>query len=291
MLQENILKGGRAHFLVALKAARQQVVNQGSGRVQGDDAAPIHHGYPVAQDFRLLHIMGGQHDGAALGFPFQRQFPHPAPRLRIQPGGGFVQKDDRRVVDQRGGDGEPLLLPAGQRAKRCGTLVGKVNGLQQRRRVHADAVDAAQQQQQFGKPQMLKKGAALQLDADNLLDGPGVFGHIKAGDGGRAAVRRAHPLNNFHRSSFAGAVGPQDGEHLAPRHAERHAVHRRHRAIAFAEFRGHDDRGRVGGVISAGAVGNGAGGVIAGRVIYRCRCRHRCQTAVDYSTCRVVCRR
>ena len=43
--------------------------------------------------------------------------PQVAPRLRIEPGGGLVEKQDLRLVDQRHRQQQALLLPAGKFAR------------------------------------------------------------------------------------------------------------------------------------------------------------------------------
>ena len=57
--------------------------------------------------------MSGQDDGAALGVDALNEVPQIAASLRIEAGGRLVEEHDLRVVDQRGGDGEPLLLASG----------------------------------------------------------------------------------------------------------------------------------------------------------------------------------
>ena len=43
------------------------------------------------------------------------EIPDLATRLRIQPGGELVEKDDLGIIDQGEGDEESLLLSAGER--------------------------------------------------------------------------------------------------------------------------------------------------------------------------------
>src|SRR6185312_11923430 len=59
-------------------------------------------------------IMRDENDGFALPVEFIEQFQNFHTGCRIQIAGGFVGEDDERIVDQRTGDGDALLLAAGQ---------------------------------------------------------------------------------------------------------------------------------------------------------------------------------
>ena len=64
---------------------------------------------------RLVHVVGGQQDGAAAGLvPFEER-PQLAPRLRVEAGGQLVEEEHVERADQRTGNRQPLLLPARQR--------------------------------------------------------------------------------------------------------------------------------------------------------------------------------
>jgi hypothetical protein len=52
----------------------------------------------------------GDEDGLALGGELPQQHPQLDARARVEPGGGLVEQQHLRVVDQRPGDAEPLLL-------------------------------------------------------------------------------------------------------------------------------------------------------------------------------------
>lgn len=57
--------------------------------------------------------------------------PQVRPRLRVQPRGGLVQEQQRRVVDQPHGDIETAPLPPRQRVAAPVALVGQVQFIQQ----------------------------------------------------------------------------------------------------------------------------------------------------------------
>ena len=81
-----------------------------------DDAAAVHDGDLIAQQLGLLHVVRGEDDGLAARLDRLHQLPEVAPRLRIEPGGRLVEEQHRRVVDQRDGQQQPLLLAAGELA-------------------------------------------------------------------------------------------------------------------------------------------------------------------------------
>ena len=165
------------------------------------------------------------------------------PGLGIQPGGGFVKEHHVRVVDQRGRDGEPLLLSTRQRAEGRRFAFTQIHRFQQRLRVNFHPVNAAQHFEQFGEFQMLEERAALQLHADVLLDRLRVAAHVDAGDGGAAAVGGTHPLDNLDGGGLAGAIGAQQGKDLAALHLEGNTVNRLDISIALAQVLNNYDGG------------------------------------------------
>ena len=66
--------------------------------------------------------------------------------------------------------------------------------------------------------------------------------HVDAVDHGAALVDRTHPLDHLERGRLAGAVRPEDAEHLALRDLEAHAVDGDERAVALAQVADDDDR-------------------------------------------------
>ncbi len=74
---------------------------------------------PVFQDQDLVgqahgaQPLGDDKGGAPLHQPLQRQLDQPF-GLGVDAGGGVVQDQDARVLEQGAGDGDALLLPAGE---------------------------------------------------------------------------------------------------------------------------------------------------------------------------------
>ncbi len=74
----------------------------------------VHADYPLGVSGHL-GVVGHHDDGdAVLGIELLEHLEHLFAGPRIQVAGGLVGKEHRRVVDQRSGDGDPLLLTAGE---------------------------------------------------------------------------------------------------------------------------------------------------------------------------------
>ena len=85
-------------------------VDQRSGRSRGHDPAVLDDGHTVAQAFCLFHEVRGEKDSFAAFTNACDQAPDGAPRLRIESGGEFVEKDDLRIGNQGERHEQPLLL-------------------------------------------------------------------------------------------------------------------------------------------------------------------------------------
>ena len=88
--------------------------NQFARRPRRNDAAVIHDRQALAKALRFVHEMGGQEDGLALGDELPEPVPDQVPRLGIEAGGGLIQEQKVRIVDQRAGERQAPLHSAGQ---------------------------------------------------------------------------------------------------------------------------------------------------------------------------------
>ena len=85
-------------------------------RAHGDDAAFVDDGHAVAELLGLFDVVGGQQDGALLAAQVLHQLVDFQARLRVEAGGGLVEEQHLRIVEQRQRQGQPLLLSAGELA-------------------------------------------------------------------------------------------------------------------------------------------------------------------------------
>ena len=67
---------------------------------EGDDLAALEHGHATAQRLGLFQVVRGQQHGVALLVELGDKLPQRLAQLHIDPGGGLVQHDHRRLVDQ-----------------------------------------------------------------------------------------------------------------------------------------------------------------------------------------------
>src|SRR6202521_173550 len=114
--------------------------------------------------------MRGQKDGSPFRSNRFRQLPQVASSLRIEPGGGLVEEEDLRLVDERRRDAEPLLLPTGQLADRRARLLGEVNLLEDRDGIDGPVVQGREHIEQLEQAQAIEEGGRLELHADQALD-------------------------------------------------------------------------------------------------------------------------
>ena len=86
-------------------------------RAQRDDLAVVDDGHAVAQPLGLVHVVRRQEDRAALRSRKSRMMSQSCRRdCGSRPGRRLVEEQQLRVADQRAGDGQPLLLAAGELA-------------------------------------------------------------------------------------------------------------------------------------------------------------------------------
>ena len=81
-----------------------------------NDLPVIDDGEAVAQTLRFIHIMRGEQDGAVAPLELPHDVPELTAALRIEPGGGLVEKQNSRIGHQRCRNRQPLLLSAGKLA-------------------------------------------------------------------------------------------------------------------------------------------------------------------------------
>ena len=76
-------------------------------------------------------VVVGDHDDGLAGPPVLEEPEHGVGGLRVEVAGGLVGGDDRRVVGERTGNGDALLLAAGERRGQLVGLVGHLDLLEQ----------------------------------------------------------------------------------------------------------------------------------------------------------------
>ena len=196
-----------------------------SGRSEREDPAVVHDRDPVTQAVRLLHVVRGQQDGLPGPVELAEHVPQRQPTLRVKAGGGLVEEEHRRAVEDRAGHHQPLGHAAGQGVHRglgpLGQLepveqfVGQAAGL-----ARADAEQAAVEIEVLPHGELPVERVLLRHDPAQLLCQRRVGRHIDAAD--ESASRRRHDAGGQHPGSgrLACAVGPEESEDLTGPHLE-----------------------------------------------------------------------
>lgn len=218
---------------------RKVIGQQRPGCPLGNDAAMINDDYFVTEPVRLFHVVRGQHNGLSLGTNALNQVPEIAPRLRIQPGGRFIKKQDLGIIDHGYREQQPLPLATG---KPSGILMTEL--LQ--RAEPAQTVDGQTATVKTSKEAeiLFNRQEFLQCRGLKLHAGPfaelGVQRSALVKDG--AGCGRKYALHDLDRRCLARAVRPQQTEAGTLRHAEADAINSAHFRVMFDEI---DDLHRV----------------------------------------------
>src|SRR5579862_9373969 len=86
-----------------------------TGRAFGDQLASDHEAEPVAL-LCFFEVMGGDQDSGAEISEFVDHAPKSTASEWVDPGGGLIEKEHTRLVQDGGTEGNPLLPPARQAA-------------------------------------------------------------------------------------------------------------------------------------------------------------------------------
>ena len=170
------------------------------------------------------------------------------PGARVQPGGGLVEQQDLRIVDERVGEAQPLLHAARQRLDVVVALVAEVDELEQvgdhppppRR---PDAVAAREEVQVFPHLHVVVDAERVRHEPEDAPDLVRVPGDGHAGDLGLARRRQQQRRQDPQRRRLAGAVGPDETEDLALLHRQVDAGHGERAVVALDQALGADDLG------------------------------------------------
>ena len=87
-------------------------------RPEREQAPVVDDGQAVAELVGLLHVVRGEEDGLALAVQLAEDLPQREAALRIEPGGGLVEEEDRGAVHDRPRHHEALRHAARERGHR-----------------------------------------------------------------------------------------------------------------------------------------------------------------------------
>ena len=81
---------------------------------ESDLFAVVHDGDTLAEALGFVHVVRGEKDGAAGGFELLDQIPKLAAGLRVEAGGGLIEKQKIGIANEGAGESEALFLAAGK---------------------------------------------------------------------------------------------------------------------------------------------------------------------------------
>ncbi len=241
------LTGGIGHLQPQRGVGRQRLqreqlaAQRGIGRRQQLAHRPLLHNHAVADlGHRVggvahrIHLVGDQDDRQAIPIAqLFKQAENGPGGVRIQPGGGLIRQQHRRIQRQRAGDADPLALAAGQLSRVKRRLVRQPYRCQQ---ALYPLVDIARHHAQIGQRQrhILPGGFTLQqrgrlehrayrppLPAQRLARKPR---QVLAVHPDTAAARPLQQADAFRQRRFARPAGADHGGNRSGRHLQRNAL-------------------------------------------------------------------
>src|SRR5438874_2717511 len=165
----------------------------------------------------------------------ERQYTSCSTRSRVEAGGGLVEEHEIRVADERDAEIEPALLSTGQRLHARVALVGEPDERDHLVDIAWPRVIAGERRMRLPDGEVGPQLRLLEHDADPLAEvaprTPGIVPEHRH----LARVAAAVALEDLDRRRLAGAVRPEQPEHLALLDVEVDAAHGLERAVRLAQ--------------------------------------------------------
>ena len=216
-------------------------------RTAGDDLARVDDGHAIAEPLRLFDVVRRHHDRSFLGAQFLDQIANFQPHLRIEAAGRLVEKKHLRIVDQREGDREPLLLPAGERGVSRVLFFPKLQTFEQSVAVHGAGVERAEKFQGFLHRNFVGQIGRLQADADSVFQLLLLPIRIEIEHLHLAGGARTQAFQDFDRARLAGAVGAEQSKNFTGPHFEIDAFNRFEISVGLPQPADVDGKFVIGG--------------------------------------------
>ena len=215
--------------------ARRLLIEQAGDRRFADHLPLVDDRDAIADLLHLAEQMAGEEDGlAAIGGQTADQLAHFLDAGDVEAVHRLVQDHDFRIVEQSGGDAEPLAHAGGIGLHLAPGVPGKADLIEQG--VDPLRPAAMSLRQHLQVPASGKEGiesAAVDQRADPPEQGR-LGGEVAAEQGNPARARRDQADQHADRRTLAGAIGPEEAIDFACAHGDRNAAHRVHAAAAPA---------------------------------------------------------
>src|SRR5688572_8771507 len=204
-------------------------------RAERDDASVIDDGHAIAQELRLVHVMGRHQDRAASCAKLVEQPPQLPPRVRIEPGGRLVEKQQVRIAGERAGEREALFLAAGELADTARPLAFELDNLQQIVDRPPARVERTKEPQRLLDGQLVGELRLLQLDAEPLAQRSFVMAPAQSKYLDLAGIWLQQTFQDLDRCRLAGAVRPEQAKAFAAVNGQRQIGDRDNRSVRIAQ--------------------------------------------------------
>ena len=206
-------------------------------RARGDGTAVVHDDDALAARLGLFQVVRGEQQGGAGAAQAFQHVVDLLAALRVHTDGGLVQQHELRLVQHAAGEVQPALHAAGELLHHAGRALGEPGPLQRPRCTFVQFLPL----EPVHAPERLQVLARIQQRVERvLLWNDAQFGARLAGcehmpeQRHRAAVQAHAAGDGADQRGLAGAIRPQQSQHLALAERERHAVERARGAEALA---------------------------------------------------------
>src|ERR1700674_5993606 len=109
----------------------------------------VNNRHSVAEAFRLFNVMRGHDNGFPVAAQLFDDVVNLPANLRIEAGGRLIEKQDFWFVDERHGESEALLLPAGKLVVKCVALFLETKAFEQLFGIAAPFIEAGEEAQRL----------------------------------------------------------------------------------------------------------------------------------------------
>lgn len=230
-----------------------------AGGAFGGDPAVVEDRDVVGEFVGLVQVLGGEEDGDAAGDELADDAPHGVAAAWVEAGGRLVEEDDPRVADQRHGDVETALHPAGVGG---GGLLRRLHQVEALQEFGGDppplalgeVVQVRHEEHVLLAGDQTVHGGELPGDTDRGPYGLRFGGQVVAADAdvAGAGVGGDEGGEDLDDGGLAGAVRAEQCEDGACRDAQVDPVEDAFVAVGLAEADGGDGGGRLLAVTTLG---------------------------------------
>jgi hypothetical protein len=227
-----VCAGGERHHVFRASGG-----DQFAGTAESDLFAIVHDGDAFAEPLGFVHVVRGEKDGTAGGFELLDQIPKLAAGLRVEAGGGFIEKQKIGIANKRASQSEALLLAAGKIADAGILFFFELDERDSFVRAGSPLKKASEQAKRFEHGQFFGKLRILQLNAEALAELLGIGLPMHAKKFHFASVGSGETFADFDGCGFARAIGPEEAEALAGAYFEIEAVDGHDVLISLAKTR------------------------------------------------------